>query len=128
MATSKLPSVLVAEDDPILRYATAKVLSNAGYRVLEAPDGLAALRIAEQEASELGMLITNVYMPKMSGHQLAREVRKLRPDIVVIIISAQNESEFPPEARAYADALLKPVEPEALVAKVRELLGGEHER
>jgi len=128
MATSKLPSVLVAEDDPILRYATAKVLSNAGYRVLEAPDGLAALRIAEQEASELGMLITNVYMPKMSGHQLAREVKKLRPDIVVLIISAQNESEFPPEARAYADALLKPVEPEALVAKVRELLGGEHER
>ena len=99
MAASKLPSILVAEDDPILRYATAKVLSNAGYRVLEAPDGLAALRIAEQEAGELRMLITNVYMPRMSGHELAREVKKLRPDIVVLIISGHNESEFPLDAR-----------------------------
>ncbi len=112
---SKPPCILVAEDDPILRYASVKVLSRAGYRVLEAADGIAALRIAEQEASDLHMLVTNVYMPGMTGHELAREVKKLRPDIVVLVISGQNESEFPPEAHAHADALLKPVEPEALV-------------
>jgi two-component system, cell cycle sensor histidine kinase and response regulator CckA len=114
---------LVAEDDPILRYTTVAVLSNAGYRVLEAPDGLSALEIAQQEAARIDMLVTNVYMPRMSGHELAREIKKLRSDVVVLIVSGQNESEFPPEATAHADALLKPVEPLVLVRKVQELVG-----
>lgn len=119
----KAPCILVAEDDPILRYASVKVLSHAGYRVLEAADGTAALRIAEQEASDLHLLVTNVSMPGMSGHELAREVKKLRPEIAILLVSGEKESEFPPEAHAHADALLKPVEPETLVQKVQELLG-----
>jgi DNA-binding NarL/FixJ family response regulator len=72
------------------------------------------------------MLVTNVSMPGMNGHELAREVKKLRPEIVVLVVSGQDEREFPPEIHAHADALLKPVEPEALVQKVRELLGDRH--
>jgi two-component system, cell cycle sensor histidine kinase and response regulator CckA len=117
------PCILVAEDDPILRYTTVAVLSNAGYQVLEAPDGLSALEIAQREAARIDLLVTNVYMPRMTGHELAREIKKLRSDVVVLIVSGQNESEFPPEATAHADALLKPVEPLVLVQKVQELVG-----
>jgi two-component system, cell cycle sensor histidine kinase and response regulator CckA len=115
--------ILVAEDDPILRYTTVTALSHAGYQVLEAPDGLSALEIAQKEAARIDLLVTNVNMPRMSGHELAREIKKLRADVVVLIVSGQHESEFPPEATAHADALLKPVEPVALVQKVQDLLG-----
>lgn len=123
MSDSNTPCILVAEDDPILRYATVNVLSRAGYRVLEAPDGIAALRITEQNTGELKMLITNVGMPLMTGHELARQVKKLCPNIIILIVSGQHEKGFPPGAQAHADALLKPVEPEALLRKVRELMG-----
>jgi CheY-like chemotaxis protein len=119
----KSPCILVAEDDPILRYATVAVLTNAGYQVIEAPDGLAALQIAQQEDARIDMLVTNVSMPEMSGHELAREIKKLRSDVVVLIVSGEKESEFPPEATAHADALLKPVDPLTLVQKIQELVG-----
>jgi CheY-like chemotaxis protein len=95
---------------PTLRHTAVSTLSNAGYQVLEAPDGLSALRIAEQEYARIDLLVTNVYMPRMDGHELAREIKKLRPDIVVLIVSGEHESDFPVEATAHADALLKPVD------------------
>jgi two-component system cell cycle sensor histidine kinase/response regulator CckA len=115
--------ILVAEDDPDFRHNAVTALSQAGYRVLEANDGTAALRIAQQEAAQIDMVVTNVHMPGISGHELAREVKKLRSDVVVLIVSGENESDFPSEAIAHADALLKPVGPGILVQKVQELLG-----
>ena len=116
------PRILVAEDDAILRYTTAKVLSCAGYSVIEAPDGISALRIIEQEAGEIDVLVTNVSMPHMHGHDLAREAKKVRPELRVLIVSGTHERDFPPEAVHHADTLMKPVDPATLLGRVQELL------
>src|SRR5205085_998085 len=106
--------VLVAEDNELLRYATAHALSRHGYNVIEACDGADAMRAEARYDGAIHLLITNVQMPNMNGHDLAREIKVKRPDILVMIIPGDNESDFPPEARKYAEVLLKPVTPELL--------------
>ena len=68
------------------------------------------------------MLITNVNMPELTGHQLARQIRLTRPDIRIIIVSGDKEETFPPDAKEHNVALLKPIDPKQLIIKVRALL------
>jgi DNA-binding response OmpR family regulator len=58
----------------------------------------------------------------MDGHELARELKISRPDLKILIVSAEHEDEFPPQARAHDNALLKPVHSHTLLAKVARLL------
>lgn len=114
--------ILVAEDDPFLRYATAEVLQAKGYCVLQAEDGYEAIECAAKHDATIHAVVTNVRMPRMDGHELARQVKAMIPAIKVLIVSAQHESNFPPEARDHDFALLKPAAPRAILEKVEELL------
>ena len=114
--------ILIAEDDAITRRLTVRTLQPHGYVLLQARDGLEALQIAHDHAGDIDLLITNVNMPRMTGHELARIIKIKRPGIRILIVSSQNEANFPPEAIDYSDALLKPVLPTRLVSKVKELL------
>lgn len=114
--------VLVAEDNELMRYVTVSTLSRRGYNVIEACDGAAALRVEAQYKGAIHLLITNVKMPHMNGHDLAREIKIRRPGILVMIVSGEHECDFPPEAAKYAEVLLKPVTPELLLSKVNALL------
>jgi DNA-binding response OmpR family regulator len=114
--------ILVAEDDSILRYATTRALSRQGYCVIEARDGKEALQRADEYDGTIHVLVTNVEMPEKNGHELARELKEKRPDLQILIVSGSDEPDFRPEARQFADALMKPVTSEVLLAKVHELL------
>jgi len=114
--------ILVAEDDSILRYTTARALSKHGYCVIEARDGKEASQRAAEYDGTIHVLVTNVEMPEKNGHELARELKGKRPDLQILIVSGSDEPEFRPEARHFADALMKPVSTEVLLAKVHELL------
>jgi two-component system, cell cycle sensor histidine kinase and response regulator CckA len=114
--------ILVAEDDPHIRRDTVRALRPFGYLVLEAVDGREALELFSQHVTDIDLLITNVRMPRMDGHELARQIKQLRPDVRVLIVSGQHEREFPAEATHHSDSLLKPFEPKALVDKVQRLL------
>lgn len=114
--------ILVAEDNAILRYVTTRVLTERGYCVIQAKDGKEALERADEYDGAIHVLVTNVEMPEKNGHELARELKEKRPDLQVLIVSGSDEAEFPPEARHAADALMKPVSTDVLLAKVHELL------
>jgi CheY-like chemotaxis protein len=114
--------VLVAEDDPIIRRLLVTLLEPEGHHLLEAHDGLHALKIFQAHADKIDLLITDINMPEITGFELARNIKEARPDIRIIVISGQKEETFPPEAGNYAAALLKPIDPKRLINKVRELL------
>jgi CheY-like chemotaxis protein len=115
--------VLVADDDFILRYATTRSLSSIGYCVIDAANGREAMLRAAEYDGTVHVLVTDVEMPEMDGHELARELKKVRPHLKVLIVSAVHEKDFPPDARAHDFALLKPATPESVASEVARLLG-----
>ncbi len=114
--------ILVAEDDAVIRRSTINALKPYGYCLLEAVDGEEALEVSTKHHGDIDLLITNVFMPRMHGHELARKIKQDRPNICILIVSGMHEREFPGEAFHLSDSLLKPFAPEELVRKVRALL------
>jgi CheY-like chemotaxis protein len=117
--------ILIADDDEILRYAMTRHLVQCGFCVIEAVDGPSAMQREAEYDGAIDVLVTDVNMPGCDGHVLGRKIKENRPDVKVIIVSGENERDFPPEARSHDLALLKPVTPQRLAAKVSELLNAE---
>jgi two-component system cell cycle sensor histidine kinase/response regulator CckA len=120
----KSQCILIAEDDALIRRNSVMTLAKLGYRVLKSCDGMEAVNVVQQHPETIDLLITNVHMPRIEGHELARIVKTSRPPIKVLIISGDGERNFPPEAKYHDYALLKPVTSERLARTVVELLGG----
>jgi two-component system cell cycle sensor histidine kinase/response regulator CckA len=116
-------TVLLVEDDDLVRKAARRILETDGYRVLEAGNGVDALAVAEQFQGKIDLLLTDVVMPRMNGRDLAAALRSSRPEVRVIYVSgyagAVMDSDDPGERRAH---LRKPFSPAALLGKVREQL------
>lgn len=120
MATpSTAPSVLIVEDDSATRRLYRFLLSNGGYLVLEAEDGVAAL---EQIAShQCDLVITDMNMPRMDGMELIRNIRRDYPSIHVILITAFGTPDTQKQAlkNGANDYLAKPFDFEELERRVR---------
>ncbi len=80
-------TVLLVEDEPAVRRATAEFLTLQGYTVLEAKDGMDALTVSKGHSSTIHLLVTDVVMPNMSGGQLATELAQLRPETKLLFVS-----------------------------------------
>ena len=80
-------TVLLAEDDDAVRKLTRHVLISKGYMVLEADNGQTALAIAQSHTGPIDLLLTDVIMPKMDGHQLYGRLLALRPELRVVFMS-----------------------------------------
>jgi PAS domain S-box-containing protein len=95
-------TVLVADDEPVLRHAVVEILRASGYTVLEAQTAPDALVIARRHANALDVLLTDIVMPVMRGPELARRVTEIQPDIRVIYMSGYAEglpeTELPPNS------------------------------
>ncbi|MDQ8159825.1 MAG: response regulator [Gemmatimonadota bacterium] len=92
-ARSGAATVLVVDDDQALRYLVKRTLSSVGYTVLMAENGPTALRLLEDLRGEVDLLLTDIVMPEMSGHQLAERGRVLNPDLRVLYMSGYTEDE-----------------------------------
>jgi PAS domain S-box-containing protein len=115
-------TVLLVEDDPLVRRVTARTLRSAGYAVVEATDGSDALRVAA-EGPAPDLLVTDLVMPHMGGEALAARFRADHPDARVLLISGYTDHGIDPRALGDDVAFLqKPFPPAALARKVRELL------
>jgi CheY-like chemotaxis protein len=109
-------TVLVVDDDPAVRRMFTRMLSEAGFDVLEASNGLEALERCARE--DIAVVVTDLKMPRMGGDELARRIMGQWPGVRLVFVTAY------PEARAASlpgQLLLKPFPPEDLVATVRGL-------
>ena len=119
-------TILVVEDDEEVRAHSAESLRELGYRVLEAADGQAALRLL-QRAGELHLLFTDVVLPGgMTGAQVASEARALRPDLRVLFTTGYARNAIVHHGRLDpgVQLLTKPFSFADLAAKVRDVLDG----
>jgi two-component system, cell cycle sensor histidine kinase and response regulator CckA len=114
--------ILVAEDDPGTRYLVARTLRGEGYFVLEAEDGDAALRIVELHPIALDLLITDVHMPLLSGHELTRLVRPVRPEMPILIVSRDRHPELQLDAIQPTMFLTKPFQRSVFLSTVKKML------
>lgn len=80
-------TVLLVEDEDAVRRSTAEFLTQRGYTVLEARDGLDALAVVKDHGSTIHLVVTDVVMPNMSGGQLAQELERRRPEAAILFIS-----------------------------------------
>jgi two-component system cell cycle sensor histidine kinase/response regulator CckA len=116
-------TILVAEDDEVLRKLTARILTAQGYNVLEASDGVDALRVADGHEGTLDLLTTDMVMPSMGGHDLANELSARRPGLKVLFVSGYTDDAVGRGELQPGDAFLqKPVDPRMLAKKVRQML------
>jgi CheY-like chemotaxis protein len=117
-------TILLVEDEAGVRKLLREVLQRSGYTVLEARDAPEALRKVATHPGPVGLLLTDVVMPRMTGVELARRIRGQRPGVKVLYISgyADNES-LPREGLERGEAFLqKPFTPDLLLDKMREVL------
>jgi CheY-like chemotaxis protein len=118
-------TILVCEDDPEVRAFSVEMLQELGYRVLEAPDGPAALRIFEQQADQVDLLFTDVVLPQgMTGAVLAERARAIRPDLKVLFTTGYARNAIVHHGRldAGVELITKPFAYVDLAARVREIL------
>jgi PAS domain S-box-containing protein len=116
-------TVLLAEDEPAVRKFLAMTLKNHGYKVIEAHDGVNALRLAEQ-TERVDLLITDVIMPNMNGGTLAGEVKLIHPQVKLLLISGYTRDALSSKESGDPEIafLQKPFSLADLIAKVREIL------
>jgi DNA-binding NtrC family response regulator len=81
--------VLVVDDETIILWGTASLLESLGYEVIRASSGSAALE-ALHDRQEIGALLTDFQMPRMTGIELAEAARKFRPDLPVVIATGHS--------------------------------------
>ena len=100
------------------------MLERSGYKVFAASNGEEALRLLEEHSGEIDLLVTDVIMPGMSGPDLARAASRLEPSLRILFTSGYTSQ--PDEAFDDPDVAFigKPFSPQALVAKVQEVLDG----
>ncbi len=117
-------TVLLVEDDDMVRAVTRGMLTVKGCRVLEARDGRDALRVWKESGTSVQLLVTDVVMPGLNGRELAENLRRQRPDLKVLFVSGQTEGLFLDQDRLPRGTafLAKPFAPEVLGAAVEGLL------
>jgi CheY-like chemotaxis protein len=90
--------------------------------VLEASDGLEALRVVERHQDSIDLIITDVVMPQMTGRELANRIRDTRPTLKILFMSGYPDHAVNREIDSNEAFLQKPFAPDGLVRKVREIL------
>lgn len=110
--------VLVVDDEPAVCRLTTRVLTDAGFRVLEAHSGEEAEVQLASLGAVIGLVVSDIHMPGMSGVQLAWIIEERWPSVPVLLVSGQGT----PNLDYRGGFLPKPFTPEALVAAIANLL------
>jgi CheY-like chemotaxis protein len=118
-------TVLVAEDSPPVRKILSEILHDAGYRVVEARDGVEALEKLPEGHVRLALM--DASLTRLGGLDAAREMRKQRPAVKIILMSAalDGAGALDPAAVGVDGVLQKPMEPAALLEMVRRVLASD---
>ena len=118
-------TVLLVDDTVVVRESTSQVLREQGYLALEAGNGQEALSLIQEHQGEpIHLLLTDVVMPLMGGKELARHLATTHPEIKVLYVSGYPDEEIARHGvfGSETPVMLKPLTPETLTHKVREVL------
>lgn len=120
----QVPSILVVDDDEVVRLVARRSLEAAGYHVWEASDGTQALGYLLQGVVDA--VVTDIRMPKMDGWELLTHLRSMSPRIPTLLMSGHDVHLGTSQISEMV--LAKPFRPEQLTNLVRQLLAGTQER
>ena len=118
-------TILLVEDEELLRSLVTRIFTRAGFTVLSAPDGEVALEMAAQHTGPLDLLLTDVVLPGINGRLVAERVHALRPETLVLFMSGYTEDAIVHDGilGGEIDFLEKPFSRQELLAKVMAMLG-----
>ena len=117
-------TVLLVEDETVVRQLVAEILESSGYTVLQAADGPSAIELARRHTGDISLLVTDVVMPGMSGPEVAQSVTSMRPGTLVLYMSGYTDSAIGHHGVLEPGIafLQKPFSTDDLTRKVRGLL------
>ncbi len=117
-------TVLLVEDEEVVRGLASQILEQAGYRVLVAARGEEAIRLGSEHAKEIHLLLTDVVMPGAGGKEVATRLSSICPKIKVLFMSGYTDEAIVHHGILDSDVefIQKPFTPAALAIKVREVL------
>ena len=125
-AQDRRRTILLVEDDDVLRTLTAELMAEMDYQVLEAVDASEALAVL-RSARPLDLLVTDICLPGMSGDQLMAIAQQLRPQLPGLFASGYGDSFEPmvsaPAGSSQVGVIQKPYSPELLRSTLRALFG-----
>lgn len=118
-------AVLVVDDDRDVRELVRLMLRRGGHEVIEASDGDEAVRVVGERAGDIGAVLLDVMMPRMTGHEALPAIRDLVPDMPVVFFTGYDRGEVAAhldEAPAHTDFLAKPFDRETLLETMEAAL------
>ena len=117
-------TVLIVDDEEGVRSVARKTLETVGFTVMTAEDGRAGVQMFRTHADEIKAVLLDMTMPDISGEEVFRAIRTIRPEVRVILSSGYNEQETIRQfqGRGLAGFIQKPYQPMKLIEKVREIL------
>ena len=117
-------TVLVVEDEEIVRELVCDVLTEEGYNVICAADGLEALKVAGNCDGTIHLLVTDVIMPHMNGHELVGKLSSVRPEMKVLFVSGYSDNDIGDHGvlDPRFELLQKPFTPQTLARKIRDVI------
>lgn len=119
----KKATLLLVEDEELVRHSVEAVLSMRGYTVLPAANAEEAMTTAQGYPGEIELMVTDVSLPITSGVELAQEIRAVRPHIKVLFMSGSVDAPRTDELALTRESFFKkPFTPSALVHKIEEVL------
>jgi PAS domain S-box-containing protein len=114
--------VFVVEDEVAVRKAVVRILSDGGYSLMQAAGPASALDLARQWSGPIDLLLTDIVMPDLSGDELARELRKARPDLRVVYMTGYSGEMDAAMLRIDGPVVQKPFSRDSLLAAIAEAL------
>jgi signal transduction histidine kinase/ActR/RegA family two-component response regulator len=117
-------TVLVAEDEGPVRHVVSRILTNAGYRVLTARDGVEALEVFAENLEAIDAVVLDAIMPRKNGTEVAGELRLMKPGVVIVLSSGYSDAlaADPSFAKEQSAFLAKPYEPDTLLRTLRRAI------
>lgn len=119
-------TILVVDDEPVVRDVAEHTLRPLGFDVLLAVDGQEGVEVFDGHRDEIVFVLLDMTMPRLSGEQTYEQIRQMRPEVPVLLSSGYNEQETVRRfvGQGLAGFIQKPYQPSELVAKIREILEG----
>ena len=118
-------TVLVIDDEPMVRDVSDAILRREGLTVVTAADGIEALQMFSADPDRFAVVLLDLTMPRLSGAETFRQIREIRPDAAVILMSGYSEGEAGGrfEGKGLAGFLEKPFSTQGLSAAIERVIG-----